>query len=131
MKEGSGETFFLKAKSYCDDDDLNEKIDRAIDRPESVVTRPSKKLKIDASGTDKKLMKDKFAVFIDKEKVAVIKGGDITNVTLPLGKHEIAVRVNSQMTKAFKRTVSVEDNNYKLKIFGGKDKDFIFDLDEI
>ena len=130
MREGSGETFFLKARSYCHDAALSEKIRMALENPNTQISRPSRKLKIDATAADKRFMKDKFSIYIDGDKVAVVQGGDIMSIPIDHGKHEVSVRVNSQMMKAFKRKVSVEDNNYKLKVIKNKDKTISWDLDE-
>ena len=130
MREGSGETFFLKARSYCADPALRERIERALSNPDSLVVRPSKKLKIDASAADKKFMKDKFTIYVDGDKTIVVKGGDIATVPLSSGKHEISLRLNSELMKAFKRKISVDDNNYKLKVIKNRDGSYSWGLDE-
>ena len=129
-KEGSGETYFEKAKTYCTDDVLKERIESALKDPDSVVKRPSRKLKIDAGGADKRFGKDKFTIYIDKEKAAVVKGGDTTSVPISVGKHEVSLKVNSALMKEFKRKITVDDCNYKLKIVRNKDKSYSYDLDE-
>ncbi len=130
MKEGSGQIFFAKAKLYCDDESLMEKIEVAEQKPNLLVKQPSRKLKIDASGASKRFMKDKFTIYLDKEKVAIIKGGDIASVPLPLGKHEISMRINSQVMKSFKRKITVDEDNFKLKITRDGGGNFFWDLDE-
>ena len=59
-----------------------------------------------------------------KDKVVMVHGGDIVSVPLSRGKHEVSVRINSQTFKAFKRKISVDDNNYRLKAIKDKDKDY-------
>jgi predicted RNA-binding Zn-ribbon protein involved in translation (DUF1610 family) len=131
MRRGSGEIFFLRARDYCSDPALGARISRALADPDSHVPRQSRKLKVDMTAADKRFMKDKFSIYLDKEKVAVVQGGDIMSVPLEQGKHEVSVRVNSQMAKAFKRRISVEDNNYRLKVIKDKDKSYSWDLDEM
>ncbi len=130
MREGSGEMFFLKARGLCGDTALMKRIDDALSNPDAQVVRSSRKLKIDVSVADKRFFKDKFSVYIDGDKVAVVHGGDIASVPLSRGKHEVSVRINSQTFKAFKRKISVDDNNYKLKAIKNKDSDYSWDLDE-
>ena len=130
VTEGSGEIFFEKAKSYCTDDVLRSRIESALANPDSVVRRPSRKLKIDAGAADKRFGKDKFSIYIDKEKVAAVKGGETTSVPISMGKHEVSLKVNSGLLKDFKRKIAVDDSNYKLKIVRNKDKTYSFDLDE-
>ena len=130
MREGSGEIFFLKARACCGDPNLRARIENALANPSSIVVRPSKKLKIDASSADKRFMKDKFTIYIDGEKTIIVKGGDIVTVPLPQGRHEVSLRLNSELMKAFKRKIAVEDNNYKLKVIKSKDGNYSWDLDE-
>ena len=68
LREGSGDIYFERAIDYCRDESQRLRIEQAIKHPDSVVTRPGKKLKIDAGGADKRFMKDKFSVYIDGER---------------------------------------------------------------
>ncbi len=132
VREGSGNVFLERALQYCDSESLRERIECFRQNPDSLIKRKTetRKLKIDASAADRRFMKDKFTVYVDKEKAAVVKGGDTATVRLPLGKHEISMRINSQMMKAFKRKIMVDDDNFKLKIARDGDGNFSWELDE-
>ena len=132
LREGSGDVFLDKALQYCDNESLRKRIGYVKQNPGSLIKRKIKtrRLKIDASAADKRFMKDRFIVYVDKDKVAIIKGGDTTTVQLSVGKHEVSMRINSQVMKAFKRKVTVDDSDLRLKISRDKEGNFSWDLDE-
>ena len=130
IRRDSGRPYFEMADRYCTDPELKSRIAKAANNPEDYVKVRGKKLRIDASGADKRFFKDKFSVYIDKEKVAVVEGGETASVQISLGKHEISMRTNSHTFKDFKRKVLVDDRDLRLRIVKNKDKTISWELDE-